>query len=92
MSHVNFLVLQGVSQTLEMRNRPLENLKSAQSVWVLNTYEHYKEIVLEINKPKSVMLMPVSRVIGLVIYWGLLKVLSKIIINVFTQQFYIKVQ
>ena len=28
MNHVNFLVLQGVSQTLEMRNRPLENLKS----------------------------------------------------------------
>lgn len=70
MSHVNFLVLQGVSQTLEMRNRPLENLKSAQRVWVLNTYEHHKEIVVEINKPKGVMLMLVSRVIGLVIYWG----------------------
>lgn len=92
MSHVNFLVLQGVSQTREMKNRPLENLKSAQSVWVLNTYEHHKEIVVEINKPKGVMLIPVSRVIGLMIYWGLLKVLSKTIINVFTQQFYIKVQ
>jgi hypothetical protein len=43
MSNVNFLVLQGVSQTLEIRNRPLENIKSAQSVWVLNTYEHHKE-------------------------------------------------
>ena len=56
MRHVNFLVLQSVSQTWEMKNRPLENLKSAQGVWVLNTYEHHKEIVVEINKPKGIML------------------------------------